>query len=76
MIGNRIREIRKDRDLTLSELARRAGITKSYLSSIERNIQVNPTLEILHKLSIGLGVSIDVLIFPDEFINKEENKLK
>lgn len=38
MLGKNIYQFRKKRGLTLSELAERAGVSKSYLSNIERNI--------------------------------------
>ena len=37
MIGKNILRIRKGRALSLTELAERANIAKSYLSNIERN---------------------------------------
>jgi XRE family transcriptional regulator of biofilm formation len=48
--------------LSLSELAERAGIAKSYLSSIERNIQSNPSIQILEKISSVLDVPVHVLL--------------
>ncbi|MFQ3544380.1 helix-turn-helix domain-containing protein [Halobacillus rhizosphaerae] len=62
MIGNRIQQIRKDRHMSLSELAERAGVAKSYLSSIERNIQTNPSVQFLEKISNELKVSINYLL--------------
>ncbi|MGP4059129.1 helix-turn-helix domain-containing protein [Halobacillus litoralis] len=62
MIGERIKKIRKDRHMSLSELAERAGVAKSYLSSIERNIQTNPSVQFLTKISQELDVSINFLL--------------
>ncbi|WP_181346814.1 helix-turn-helix domain-containing protein [Thalassobacillus sp. CUG 92003] len=62
MIGDRIKQIRKDKNLSLSELADRAGVAKSYLSSIERNLQSNPSVQFLEKISAELGVSINYLL--------------
>ncbi|ELK49077.1 DNA-binding anti-repressor SinI [Halobacillus sp. ACCC02827] len=62
MIGERIKKIRKDRHMSLSELAERAGVAKSYLSSIERNIQTNPSVQFLTKISQELGVTINFLL--------------
>ena len=36
-IGNRIQSLRLAKGLSLSELASRAGVAKSYLSNVERN---------------------------------------
>ncbi|GGC85636.1 transcriptional regulator [Thalassobacillus devorans] len=62
MIGERIKEIRTQRALSLTELAERAGIAKSYLSSIERNLQTNPSIQFLEKISSELNVSINYLL--------------
>ncbi|MFG6147449.1 helix-turn-helix domain-containing protein [Halobacillus sp. B23F22_1] len=65
MIGDRIQQIRKRRHLSLSELAERAGVAKSYLSSIERNLQSNPSIQFLEKISRELDVSMNYLLHGD-----------
>ncbi|UOQ45388.1 helix-turn-helix domain-containing protein [Halobacillus salinarum] len=65
MIGDRIQKIRKDRHMSLSELAERAGVAKSYLSSIERNIQSNPSIQFLEKIAKELDVSMNYLLHGD-----------
>lgn len=62
MIGQRIKNFRLQKKLSLSELAERAGIAKSYLSSIERNIQSNPSVQFLEKVSSVLGVTVNALL--------------
>ena len=62
MIGQRIKNYRMQKKLSLSELAERAGVAKSYLSSIERNLQSNPSVQFLEKVSVVLGVSVNTLI--------------
>ncbi|MGA6841342.1 helix-turn-helix domain-containing protein [Priestia megaterium] len=62
MIGPRIREMRMERQLSLSELAERTKITKSYLSNIERNICTNPTIDVIQKLASGFKVHPSVLL--------------
>ncbi|MCY9128792.1 transcriptional regulator SinR, partial [Bacillus spizizenii] len=47
MIGQRIKQYRKEKGYSLSELAEKAGVAKSYLSSIERNLQTNPSIQLL-----------------------------
>ena len=51
MIGNHIKRYRLQKKMTLSELAEKTEIAKSYLSSIERNIQTNPSITVLEKLA-------------------------
>ena len=56
MIGDRVKKIRLERKLSLSELALKAGVAKSYLSSLERNLQTNPSIQFLEKIATVLGV--------------------
>lgn len=62
MIGERIRKLRKRKGYSLSELAEKAGVSKSYLSYLERNLQTNPSLQFLQKISVSLGTDIDYLL--------------
>lgn len=62
MIGSRIRELRTKQKLSLSELAKRAGVVKSYLSTIERGIASNPTIEVVNKIARALSVDQEVLL--------------
>ena len=49
MIGKNIYWLRKEKGLTLSELAERANVAKSYLSNIERDINQNPSIQYSRK---------------------------
>ncbi|EKN69397.1 transcriptional regulator SinR [Neobacillus bataviensis LMG 21833] len=62
MIGSRIHEIRMKKGLTLSELAVRANISKSYLSNIERNLNQNPSIHIIKKIAVVLDVDVRELL--------------
>lgn len=62
MIGEKIQNIRQRRGMTLSELAERATISKSYLSNIERNINQNPSIQIVEKIATVLDVDFRMLI--------------
>ncbi|MGE8204410.1 helix-turn-helix domain-containing protein [Heyndrickxia sp. NPDC080065] len=62
MIGQRIKNFRLQKQLSLSELADRAGVAKSYLSSIERNLQSNPSVQFLEKIAAVLNVSVNSLL--------------
>lgn len=64
MIGKNIKRIRKKRGLTLTELASRAGIAKSYLSNIERNLNKNPSLNVIDKIAAVLEVDLNTLVGP------------
>jgi XRE family transcriptional regulator, master regulator for biofilm formation len=62
MIGNNISAIRKQRGLTLSELSERTGISKSYLSNIERNLKQNPSIHVMEKIASVLKVDLKTLL--------------
>lgn len=62
MIGDRVKKYRMIKNLTLSETAERAGVAKSYLSSIERNIQTNPSIHFLEKIASVLHVPVESLL--------------
>lgn len=66
MIGNNIKEYRKRRGLSLSELSERSGISKSYISNIERNLHQNPSIQIMNKIASVLNVELEDLLIPGE----------
>ncbi|WP_128894799.1 helix-turn-helix domain-containing protein [Longirhabdus pacifica] len=74
MIGNRVQRIRKQQRLSLTELAERANVAKSYLSSIERGIQQNPSIQFLEKVSKVLHCSVEELLY-DKNEWKEDTEL-
>jgi len=62
MIGQRIHQLRLEKGMSLSELADRANVAKSYLSAIERGLRDNPSLQVMEKLAGILDTSIQLLI--------------
>lgn len=62
LIGEKIKNLRENKKMSISELAEKAGVAKSYLSSIERNIQSNPSIQFMEKISQVLGVSVNELL--------------
>lgn len=75
MIGVRVRQLRKERGLSMTDLAKLAGIAKSYLSNLERNIQCNPSLLFLEKIAAVLEVSVEQLIDHDSSTSIDEGTL-
>lgn len=59
--GVRVAELRRQRDLTQSELAAAIGRTASWVSQVERGIQPVNRLDGLRLLADGLGVPLQVL---------------
>ena len=59
-LGMRIRYLRKQKGLYQEDLALESGINKNYLSDLERGSR-NPTIKVMEKISIALGVSLSEL---------------
>jgi transcriptional regulator with XRE-family HTH domain len=62
-VGARIRKFRSEKDLNLSQLADRAGVSKSYLSALENtdaSMQSarRPSAETLYAIAQALGVTM------------------
>ena len=62
MIGDRVKKFRLEKKMSLSELAEQAGVAKSYLSSLERNLQKNPSIQFLEKIAAVLNLPVEHLI--------------
>lgn len=60
-IGRRIQYIRKDKGLSLNDIAVKTGFTKSYISQIE-NLKREPPISTLSKIAYVLDVDLTFLI--------------
>ncbi|MGM0902195.1 MAG: helix-turn-helix domain-containing protein [Bacillota bacterium] len=60
-VGARIKNIRIQKNYSITELSKKAQVSKSYLSYIERGIQENPSLHVLSRLAKTLEVSLEDL---------------
>lgn len=60
-VGQRLRALRVERGLSLSELARRAGLGKGTLSELESG-QRNPTLDTLFALTRALSLPLSAAL--------------
>ncbi len=60
----RLKLLRKQRSWSLETLADRAGLTKSYLSKVERGLSV-PSIAVAIKLARALDVGVEELISGD-----------
>lgn len=56
-VGSTLQKMRLERGLTLEDLSRMAGVSKSMLSQIERE-KANPTIAVTWRLANALGVDI------------------
>jgi transcriptional regulator with XRE-family HTH domain len=60
-VGGALAALRRQRELSLDELSRQAGVSKSMLSQIERG-QANPTVAVVWRLATALGVPLPELL--------------
>lgn len=60
-VGDTLAALRQTQSLSLDELSRKAGVSKSMLSQIER-AQANPTVAVVWRLANALGVSMGELL--------------
>ena len=56
-VGSKIKEKRQDESLSIRELARRTGLTASFISQVE-NEKANVSLDSLRRISEALGVQM------------------
>lgn len=57
LVARNIRRLRVSRELSQENLAVDAGIDRTYVSRLERELE-NPTVAVLEKLATALGVDI------------------
>lgn len=62
-VGAQIKRLRQARGMSVSELARQAGISKATLSKLEAG-QGNPTMETVNAIALGLRLPLGDLILP------------
>ncbi|WP_075478492.1 helix-turn-helix domain-containing protein [Moritella viscosa] len=59
--GKRVRELRKEQNLSQENLAHTSSLDRSYVGQVERG-ERNITLENIFKLAAGLGVEAHTLL--------------
>ena len=64
-IASRLKDLRTRQELTLDELSRRSGVSRSMISLIER-AESSPTASVLDRLSASLGVTLASLFAPQQ----------
>jgi transcriptional regulator with XRE-family HTH domain len=66
ILGDKIKKLRKGKNLTLEALAKQADISKSYLWELENSDAKKPSAEILAQIAIYLEVTTDFLLDKDD----------
>ncbi len=60
-LGNAISSFRNDASISQEELAARAGVHRTYISQLERDLK-SPTIDTLRKIALALDVKTSHLI--------------
>lgn len=77
-LGQRLRLLRKQRQLTSQEVASAVGTTQSHLCAIERGRTLNPRINLLLALSDYYGLSLSELVGQEDvdFSSLEGEKIR
>ncbi len=70
-MGERLRKLRGDRDLTILELAAKAGVSAGIISQIERGLS-NPSMKTLQRLRGALGVNLWEFLSAGEAVPEDD----
>lgn len=71
-LGERVREMRKKRGLTLERLAERVGSSKSYMWEIENKDVARPSAEKLALIATALDTTVEYLLVGDGAKEEED----
>ena len=71
-LGDKIQKLRKEKGLTLEQLADLAGSSKSYIWELENKNPPRPSAEKLSKIAIQLGVTIEYLLDQEERVTEAD----
>lgn len=70
MVGEKIKELRNLKGFSISGLAAKVGISKGYLSDIEKGVKTNPSTEALEKIANALDVNVSDLFEKEPVTDK------
>lgn len=65
MYQNRMKEIRREKGITLTAIASATGISIGYLSHLEKGTRKNPSIKMMDKISKYLDKSVSDVFFTD-----------
>ena len=63
MYKNEIRKYRKEKGMTMKEMAEKCGISIGYLSHLEKGSRNNPSKEVMKNIAVVLNKSIPEVFF-------------
>ena len=60
-LGDRLRHLREQEGISLSEVARRAQVSKAYVSQLERGGSTEPSYSVMARLATALATTVENL---------------
>lgn len=60
---NKLREIRKEKGMTIKELSDKSGVSVGYICHLERGTRKNPSRKIMKKISNALEKTMVEIFF-------------
>lgn len=72
--GKFLRTKRKEKGLSIRQLAKFTGVSPAYISQIENNDRKNPTAHVLRSLAYGLGIDEVELLLQFDMLSEDEIK--
>lgn len=70
MLGDNIKQLRENKNLSINSLARRCSMSPGYLSDLEKGKKENPSLDTLEKIASELDTTVQQLF--KETINEPD----
>src|SRR6267143_3013327 len=61
-LGENIRYVRQGKNLSLADLAKKSGVSKTYISDLENGLGGRPNVQYLYRIATALETTIDALI--------------
>ncbi len=62
-MGSRLRDYRKQKNMTQDELAQKSGVSRKTICDLESNTKKNTTSKTLLKIANALGSTVDEIFF-------------
>jgi len=79
MLSENVYRLRKENNMTIEQLAKASGASKSFIWTLENNSRFKPSAIKIYKVAEALGVSIDSLLMEDsslfpQMVANDKNK--
>jgi transcriptional regulator with XRE-family HTH domain len=71
-LGEKIQKLRKEKGLTLEQLADRTDSSKSYIWELENKHPPRPSADKLSKIAVQLGVTMEYLLDQEQKITEAD----